>query len=100
MAVQQRMTKDFIKNMKYEFLPFDFSLFYIPLKHIFLVNIWSSHLFEQGSLSCHNTVTRGFGFSGLVRRTAIFSRLLRQAAGMSVVNGDNCRVYNRMQALI
>ena len=38
-------------------------------------------LSREGSLSCHTCCDTGLGFYGLIRRTAPFSRLLRQARG-------------------
>jgi hypothetical protein len=76
---------------------FFYLLFYVPLKNISL--IWRRHhywwraakfrpmLDAQGLWAGRDlyrarpAVTRGLGFSGLIRRTAPFSRLLRHAKG-------------------
>jgi hypothetical protein len=75
----------------------DYSLFYVPLKNI--SHIWRRHhcrwraakfrpmLGAQGLWVGRDlyrttpTVTRDLGFSGLIQRTAPFSRLLRHAWG-------------------
>ena len=75
----------------------DCLLFYVPLKNISL--IWGRHHYRwraakfrpmlgaqglwagRGLYSATPAVTRGLGFSGLIRRTAPFSRLLRHSRG-------------------
>ena len=75
----------------------DYLLFYVPLKNISL--IWRRHHYRwrtakfrpmlgaQGLWAGRDlfrftpAVTRGLGFSGLIRRTALFSQLLRHTKG-------------------
>jgi hypothetical protein len=73
----------------------DYLLFYVPLKNFFNDMKTSplpvkgckilphvrllGPLSREGSLSCTHTVIRDLGFSGLTRRTAPFSRILRRA---------------------
>jgi hypothetical protein len=75
----------------------DYLRFYVPLKNISL--IWKRHhcrwraakfrsmLGAQGLWACRDlyrvtpAVTRDLGFSGLIRRTAPFSRILRHTRG-------------------
>jgi hypothetical protein len=59
----------------------DYLLFYVPLKNFSLV--WRRHHYRWRGIFYRATpaVTRGLGFSGLIRRIASFSRLLRLTRG-------------------
>jgi hypothetical protein len=67
-------------------------LFYVPIKNFLLIHCrWRAAKFKQilaaqgfeqgGSFIVTPTITRDLGFSGLIRRTTTFSRLLRHAWG-------------------
>jgi hypothetical protein len=90
----------------------DYLPFYVPLKNILLV--WRLHhcrwrtakfwlmLGAQGLWAgrdlylATSTVTRGFGFSGLIQRTAPISRLLRHTWGWSTVSDNTFSITSEI----